>query len=162
MSHSSKMSKRLFETRVNSEKDLEVINMWVELKSWKYWGPPKRVSRRKENHQGQQPQEYEHLRADAAGLRKKWKKEKEKQSRMAQRNPEEKVSNEEQSVVWSATEKSCQESYQRPFVTLTKAVSMKLKQWKPDDRSSVRSLLNTKILWFQNRNLPFSTKPSNY
>lgn len=23
------MSKRLFETRVNSEKDLEVINMWV-------------------------------------------------------------------------------------------------------------------------------------
>lgn len=53
---------------------------------------------------------------------------KEKQSRMLQRNPEEKVANEEWTAVSSATGKSCQESYHGPFVTLTRAVSVKLRR----------------------------------
>lgn len=53
---------------------------------------------------------------------------KEKQSRMLQRNPEEKVANEEWTVVSSATEKSCQESHHRPFVTLTRAVAVTLRR----------------------------------
>lgn len=84
------------------------------------------------------------------------KEEKEKQSSTLQRNPEEKVANEERSEVPSATEKSRQESFRSPFVTLTTAVSVKLRQWKPDDRSSVRFLLNSKL--FQNKNSPSSIK----
>lgn len=83
---------------------------------------------------------------------------KEKQSWIVQRNsPTQRRNLQTRSGRQHQEPQKCQGSSQSPSVTLTRAVSGKLKQWKPEDRSSVKSLLNSK--WFQNRNSPFSIKP---
>lgn len=67
------MSKRLFKTRVNSEKDLGVINMWVVAKATGILKLPKEAEQTKSTSPRMQAQGTGMLTAGRVGPRKKRK-----------------------------------------------------------------------------------------